>query len=203
MRDRLRARLHRLRPHTVQVGQARLWVPPGVLDPVLFRSGAWFARHIARRVRPGERLLDLGCGSGVVGVLAQIAGARVTASDINPQATAAARRNGVLDARQGDLLEPVHGERFDRICFNPPYFCGPISDRGHDRSLYGGPGLEVMHRFLAAMPAHLAPGGEGWMVLSERAPDALHLAASAGWDCAVEEVVSGERLSAWCASRLR
>ena len=203
MRERLRAHLHRLRPHTVQVGPVRLWVPPGVLDPVLFRSGAWFARHIARRVQPGERLLDLGCGSGVVGVLAQVAGARVTATDINPRAVEAAQRNGILDARQGDLLQPVHGDQFDRICFNPPYFRGQGSDRGIDRALYGGPELEVMQRFLEQAPAHLAPGGEGWMVLSERAPEALRLATDAGWSCAVEEVVSGERLSAWRASRLR
>lgn len=203
MRERLRAHLYRLRPHTVQVGMVRLWVPAGVLDPVLFRSGTWFARHVARRVQPGERLLDLGCGSGVVGVLAQVAGASVTSSDINPRAVEAARRNGILDVRQGDLLLPFQSERFDRICFNPPYFTGPISDRGLDRALHGGPKLEVMQRFLDRAPAHLSPSGEAWMVLSERAPEALRLAAAEGWSCAIEEVVSGERLSAWRSSRIR
>jgi len=197
MLDRLRARLHRVRPHTAHVDGVRLWIPPGVLDPNLFRSGAWFARHVARRIQPGHSLLDLGCGSGVVGVLAQRAGAKVTAADLNPSAAEAARRNGVADVRHGDLFEPLRGERFDRIAFNPPYFPGTPSDRGFDRALYGGPQLEVFARFLAGVDRHLADGGRAWVVLSDRAPDAIRLVEAAGWRAVVAEVMCGERLSVW------
>lgn len=202
MRERLLALRHRLAPHTAAVDGLRLTVPPGVLDPELFRSGAWFARHVSRRVRPGQRLLDLGCGSGVVGLLAQRAGARVVSADLNPRAVEAARTNGVADARQGDLFAPVAGERFDRIAFNPPYFVGEPSDRGFERAFYGGPQLEILDRFFGELPLHLAEGGEAWMVLSELGPEALARAASAGWRQEVAERVRGERLSFWRRGRM-
>lgn len=194
---RLQAHLHRLRAHTVRVGPAILTVPPGVLDPVLFRSGGWFAQHIARQVRPGQRLLDVGCGSGVVGVLSQRRGAQVTAVDIDPAAVRAAHRNGISDVRQGDLLAVVPGERFDHICFNPPYFPGNPSNRGYDRALFGGPDLEVIQRFLAAVSQHLNASGHAWMVLSDRAPLAIQMSAAAGWNLFFEETIHGERLSVW------
>ena len=71
-----------LRHRVVAVDGHRIHVPPTVLDPVLFRSGAWFARWVADHITSGSRLLDLGCGTGIVGVLAQQRGAQVVASDI-------------------------------------------------------------------------------------------------------------------------
>ncbi|MFT4974449.1 MAG: release factor glutamine methyltransferase [Myxococcota bacterium] len=202
MLDSLRALAHRARPHTVTVDGLQLLVPPGVLDPVLFRSGAWFARHVARRVAPGQRLLDLGCGSGIVGLLAQRAGARVVSCDLSPRAVEAAKCNGIADARQGDLFDAVGAERFDVICFNPPYFLGEPSDRGFDRALYGGGRLEVLRRFFDGVGARLRAGGRGWMVLSDRAEAALVLAEEAGWSEETAEVVRGERLSFWCSERM-
>ena len=205
MQERLRALLlHRFFPHTVDVDGHPLHIPPGVLDPVLFRSGAWFARQVAARLpsRP-MRLLDLGCGSGVVGVLAQQRpGVRVTAVDLSPAAVEAARRNGLSDVRQGDLFAPVAGERFDVVCFNPPYFPGRPSRRGFDLALYGGPRLELVRRFLAALPDALSAEGRGWVVLSDRAPQAIALHREAGWTPLVEEAVAGgEVLSVWAWAR--
>lgn len=182
--------------HSVEVEGLRLVVPAGVLDPRLFRSGAWFGAQVAARTRPGQRLLDLGCGSGVVGALAARAGAVVTAVDIDPRAVAAARRNGIADARQGDLFEPVAGERFDRIAFNPPYFPGEGRGRPYGRALYGGPGLEVVARFARDVGAHLRPAGRAWVAWSDRAPPAGTL-LGAGWREALAERVAGERLSLW------
>ena len=102
---RLRFWLGQLRGRKVRVDGHQIFVPPGVLDPVLFRSGAWFSEAVAARLTGNERLLDLGCGSGVVGLVAQARGARVTAVDISAPAVAAARDNGLVDVRQSDLFE--------------------------------------------------------------------------------------------------
>jgi methylase of polypeptide subunit release factors len=201
---RLRALLHQLRPHTVAVAGHRIAVPPGVLDPVAFRTGAAWAPRVARALAPPTRLLDMGCGTGVVGVLAQAAGARVTAVDLDPRACAAARTNGLRDVRQGDLFRAVLGERFDRICFNPPFFRGHAGGRPLGRALYGGPALEVVRRFAAGAPRHLAPGGEAWALLSDRAPGAER-ALGPGWR-RVEtwplppDGLPPERLSVWVRS---
>ena len=58
-------------------------------------------------------------------------GYHVTAVDINPDAVRCARINALqhhletcIEVRQGDLFEPVQGERFDLVLFNPPFFRG-------------------------------------------------------------------------------
>ncbi len=183
----------------VEIDGVRLVVPRGVLDPLLFRTGAWFAREVAASARPGERLLDLGCGSGVVGALAARRGARVTASDVDPRAVEAARRNGIADARRSDLFEALAGERYDRICWNPPYLPGPWERRPYGRALYGGADLGLVRRFAAEAPAHLLPGGEVWVAWSDRAPPAAGVLGPA-FARRRAEPVEDERLELWIAA---
>src|SRR5262245_7087066 len=60
------------------------------LVPVLFRPLA--ERLLARAgVRPGERLLDVACGTGIVARTAAAAGVRPTGTDLNPEMLAIAR----------------------------------------------------------------------------------------------------------------
>jgi hypothetical protein len=64
------------------------------------------------------RTMDLGAGCGIQALLAQDHSDVVVATDRNPRATGftrlAAALNGVdVDARTGDLLEPVAAEAFD------------------------------------------------------------------------------------------
>jgi SAM-dependent methyltransferase len=79
----------------------------------------------------GGRLLDLGCGSGALGLLAAAGGAVVTGVDVSERAIAFARFNAVLNGLAGvellvgDLFAPVAGRRFERILCNPPYVISP------------------------------------------------------------------------------
>jgi 16S rRNA (guanine1207-N2)-methyltransferase len=103
------------------------------------------------RVADGDRVLDLGCGWGAVGVAAAKSAPRgtVVLTDVNRRAARLARenlaRNGIENAevRVGRLFEPVAGERFDLIATNPPFRAG----------------RETVLELLAGAPAHLAPGG--------------------------------------------
>ena len=70
---------------------------------------------IERYVRPGQRVCDVGTGTGILAIAAALMGARpVLASDIDPMAVRVARENvalnglgGVVEVRQGDLLAAV------------------------------------------------------------------------------------------------
>ena len=72
---------------------AELIVDPAHLPPVRLASERRRLTAIVRhlRLRPQERVLDLGCGSGWLATLCAEAGARVVACDIAPAGVAAAR----------------------------------------------------------------------------------------------------------------
>jgi 16S rRNA (guanine1207-N2)-methyltransferase len=100
---------------------------------------------------PSDRVLDLGCGWGPVGVAAARSArdGHVVLTEVNRRAARLARlnleRNRVTNAevRVGPLYDPVAGETFDVIASNPPYRAG--------RPLV----LELLER----APAHLTPRG--------------------------------------------
>lgn len=102
-------------------------------------------------VRPTDRVLDLGCGWGAVGVAAakSASSGRVVLTDVNRRAARLARenleRNRVKNAevRVGSLFAPVAGETFDVIATNPPFHAG----------------RELVLRILSEAPEHLAPDG--------------------------------------------
>lgn len=81
-------------------------------NPGRYAREAGFVAELGRPVvallapRPGERILDLGCGDGALTVALVEAGARVVGVDSSPEQVAAARAKGI-DARVMD------GERLD------------------------------------------------------------------------------------------
>ena len=102
-----------------------LVVPPEVqpINPMSHLLG----EAVLAEVRDGDRVLDMGTGSGVNAILAASRARQVVAVDINPHAVAAARdnaaRNGVadrVDVRLSDVFEAVDGT-FDLIVFDPPF----------------------------------------------------------------------------------
>jgi predicted nicotinamide N-methyase len=77
----------------------------------LWPSGVTLARALAGRALRGRRVLELGCGLGLPGLVAAAAGARVVATDWSQDAIAALRENAArnrlaLDAVVCDWAEP-------------------------------------------------------------------------------------------------
>jgi release factor glutamine methyltransferase len=152
----------------------RLITLPGVFKP---HSDSWaLAGLLGDHVRPGDSVLDVCTGSGLLAVAAAQAGAGdVTAVDISRRAVlttrANARLNGVrIDARQGDLFGAVAQRRFDVIVSNPPYVPSPedrLPARGAARAWEGGfDGRAILDRICAHAPRHLRPGGSLLLVHS-------------------------------------
>ncbi len=137
----------------------------------------WLLKNVKLPENP--RILDMGCGSGVLGLTlaADLPGSQVTLADLSPDALDLARENAALleipnaTFVESDLFSALAGQTFDLIVANLPYV--PESDRptlskevAHDPALalFGGPdGLDVIRRFIPAARNHLAPGG--WFAL--------------------------------------
>jgi release factor glutamine methyltransferase len=118
-------------------------------------------------VKPGDRVLEVGTGSGVIAAeLARVTG--VVATDINPHAVFCAQKKGV-EAVQGDLLCGIRSS-FDLILFNPPYLPTQPEDRIDDWLEYaldgGASGRDVISRFAEEAGRVLAPGGRILLLIS-------------------------------------
>lgn len=123
--------------------------------------------------RPGLRTaFDLGTGTGVLAaVLAHRGIDHVVATDISPRALTCARENvrrlgftGRIDV-VGPGLFPTG--RADLIVCNPPWIpARPAS--AVEQGVYD-PGSSMLRGFLDGLTAHLHPGGEGWLILSDLA----------------------------------
>ena len=154
-------------------GPLDLEVPEGVHSPS--ESSVELAKLLD--VQPGEDVLDLGCGTGILSLAAAKLGARrVVATDVDPRALAAieanARREGLGDriqSRLGSWYEalgspsPLTGPaRFHVIVATPPQTPGhlPFGPR------YGGPdGTEHLFAVLKQASAFLEPSqGRLWLL---------------------------------------
>ncbi|WP_400240576.1 HemK2/MTQ2 family protein methyltransferase [Methanomethylophilus alvi] len=121
-------------------------------------------------IRIGEKVLEIGTGSGIVSIQCALNGADVVCGDINPRAVALARRNAAangvdIDVRETDVYSNIEG-KFDTIVFNLPYL--PVEDEGElAKAWSGGPdGLGPLPRLLEGAPEHLLPDGRVVVVVS-------------------------------------
>ena len=115
---------------------------------------------------------DIGTGSGVIAALLARRGVRrVVATDLDPRAIACAAENV---ARLG-LAERVELRRTDMfpegraalVVCNPPWLPTP-ANAAIERAVYD-PDSAMLRAFLGGLAAHLSPGGEGWLVMSDLA----------------------------------
>lgn len=121
--ERAIAEGRREEPVTVEQLGFTFVVPPEVYPP----HPLGLAELVRTEVRPGERVLDLGTGSGVNAIVAAAAGGDVVAVDVNPVAVGCARANAAangladrVDVRESDVFDNVDG-RFDLVVFDPPF----------------------------------------------------------------------------------
>ena len=161
------------------------------------------------RLAPRDRVgtvLDLGCGGGIQALHAARHAEHVVATDLSARALAFAAFNAALNGaeielRQGSLLEPVAGERFDLILSNPPFVITPRTAQEQATWTYrdgGRAGDALLAELLADLPAHLAPGGRAVMLGNwEIGPDSAWDARPRTWLAAAVR----DGLDAWGLQR--
>ncbi len=124
------------------------------------------AEALAGEVKTGEKVLDLGTGTGIQALIAASRGAEVTATDINEKALECLRRNAELNNLsiriiKSDLFSEITGS-FELIVFNPPYLPGDEEEPEDELTLAwdgGNEGREVVDRFLEDFDNYLEEEG--------------------------------------------
>lgn len=161
------ANLSRPQP-TAAIGEVQLYLPPTVYHPGIGLSSRFLVDGLAQQ-QIGNSVLDLGCGSGYIGISVYRPGMALTLSDISPAALASARENlarmdvpGTVVA--SDLFASLAGQRFDTILFNPPLFDKAVESQAEVALC--DPDGELLARFLIEAPRHLTSKGALYFVAS-------------------------------------
>lgn len=145
----------------------------GVFSPVRGEYVALVAETgLPAALRADSVAFDVGTGTGVLAaVLARRGVRRVVATDQDDRALACARENverlGLEDRVEllkADLFPPG---RAPLVVCNPPWVPGKPSS-ALEYAVYD-PDSRMLRGFLSGLADHLAPGGEGWLILSDLA----------------------------------
>ncbi|MBK1635469.1 tRNA1(Val) (adenine(37)-N6)-methyltransferase [Rhodovulum adriaticum] len=135
--------------------------------------------------RPGQSVLELGCGAGVASLClgARVAGLVQTGVELQDSYAALARRNAAangiaLEVLTADLSAPPPALRariYDHVCANPPYFQRDRGSAAPDPVREAAQGEATpLAAWIDAAARRLTPGG--WLTLiqrAERLPDLL------------------------------
>ena len=139
----------------------------GVFSPV---RGEYVDLVAQAPLPAGELAFDIGTGSGVLAaLLAQRGLARIVATDQDPRALACAREN-LERLGHGRRVQVVEADLFPEgraalVVCNPPWV--PARPSSPIEYAVFDPESRMLRGFLAGLAAHLAPGGEGWLILSD------------------------------------
>lgn len=154
--------------------------PPGVYpaqeDTSLLRTVLRQRGRVA-----GRSVLDVGSGTGALGIEAFRAGAAsLTSIDLSRRSVLASWLNSRLHGvpatvRRGDLFAPVAPHRFDLVLANPPYMPAPgqrLPRHRMARCWDAGPdGRILLDRICAGAPSVLSEDGALLLVQSELADE--------------------------------
>ncbi|MCB1837172.1 MAG: class I SAM-dependent methyltransferase [Alcanivoracaceae bacterium] len=165
---------------------------PGVFSQQQLDPGArFFLQHIPSGV--SGNIVDLGCGNGVIGLMAaqRNPDAQVWFCDESAQAIASARRNaevagiaGRCHFHHGNGLDGLE-EKFDLVLLNPPFHRGHAIDTG------------VAEMLFDHSRRHLAANGELRVVANRHLPYLQSLRRRFGH---VEQVAANSKFTIWSAS---
>ena len=89
---------------------ATIWMDPGMaFGTGLHPTTVLALRLLLPLVKTGRPMFDVGCGSGILGIAAAMAGARVFACDVDPIAVAAARANFRVNGMRAAAVRRARG----------------------------------------------------------------------------------------------
>lgn len=113
-----------------------LLIRPTVFHPKYFFSSTCLFDFVSTLNLKDKRFLEIGCGSGLISLLAQQKNAIVTACDINEVAVDCTKLNFIknfgeqlsdVSVLKSDLFDFIPDSKFDTVVINPPYFFDEVN----------------------------------------------------------------------------
>ena len=146
-----------------------LSIPPEVFHPGFFFSTQMLLDYIQSMPLKEKNFLELGCGSGLISIVAAKQHAKVVATDINPVAVELLKKNShdntvEIEIILSDLFEKIPVQQFDIIAINPPYYKKtPI--KHSDYAWLCGENGEYFSELFKNLENYIHPASEVLMVL--------------------------------------
>jgi len=147
----------------------QLEISPEVFHPGFFFSTKLLLKYIKQLSLRGKRLLEPGCGSGLISIYAAREGAIVTATDINPVAIEFLKKNSRINGVDITIIDSDHFQNlpiqpFDIVAINPPYYRKePLT--AQDYAWHCGENGEYFTKLFKGLKNYLHPASEVYMVL--------------------------------------
>lgn len=149
-----------------------LVIHPEVFNPAYTKVTRLLAENITSE--PGDEVLDMFCGSGVLGLMVADSSRRVVGVDISPNAVEYSRINAVrngaahkTDYRRGNLWSAIgENEHFDLIVANPPLLPA-TPETLLEMAVADSPEMAITSKFISGSRRHLKDHGRVLMAFSD------------------------------------
>jgi len=159
------------KPRKYSYKDISVWVQPSVFPPFITISTKLLLEFIEKLPLQNKTFLELGCGCGILSVLAAKKDAIVTATDINTIALKSLEKNAAdngvsIEILNSDLFENLKEKSFDYIIINPPYYPKNPTSLA-ENAWYCGENFEYFEKLFFQLPKYINDTNEVYMILSE------------------------------------
>jgi len=165
------AKYYFAKPRYYRYKEIKVTVLPDVFFPHFTISTKLLLQFLGKKNLSGKSLLELGCGTGIISVMAAKKGSQVSASDVNP----AAIENTQLNAKNNlvevitylsDIFTNIPAQQFDFIIINPPYYPKAPQNMAEE-AWYCGEDFEYFEKLFSSILPWFHINSHVLMILSE------------------------------------
>jgi release factor glutamine methyltransferase len=148
-----------------------VWVEPTVFPPFITFSTKLLLEFLETLSLKEKKVLELGCGCGIISILAAKKGGIVTATDINSTALKALEKNALnnnvsIEIIHSNLFENIQDKTFDFIVINPPYYPKNPNTIA-EKAWFCGENFDYFEIFFSQLPGFMTSKNDVFIILSE------------------------------------
>ncbi|MFZ4672486.1 MAG: methyltransferase [Flavobacterium sp.] len=163
--------LYYSKPRNFTYDDIKIKIHPDVFPPQFTFSTKILLDFIQDLELENKTFLELGCGSGIISLLATKKRAEVTASDINEIALKYLKKNAQknnlhLQVIYSDLFDKIENKFLDYIVINPPYYSKKPKNI-KEQAWFCGENFEYFEKLFRQLPCSLSSKTICYIIFSQ------------------------------------